>query len=200
MNSNDSSPVSWVRDFHRAFSHPVDDHDTACSRVLVRLEWVMDELFELLRAIDQDDQVEVADAIADACYFIYGTAVEFGQDLPLIPPDRGAARDAQAQRTYTRLAIELVSAAALEWTFEDPSVPSLMGRLSAAERALRELAVARDIPLDEVLREVHRSNMDKLWPDGLAHYRADGKVSKPEGWAAPDVQGVLMRHRAAVVA
>lgn len=195
-----AAPIQMVREFHAAFSHPIDDPATASRRVGLRLEWVMDELFELLRAVHQGDLVEIADAIADACYFIYGTAVEFGADLTLIPPDPVASTDPHARRTYVKLAMELISDAALEWAFEHLSVPSLMGRLAAAERALRELAMLLDIPLTAVLAEVHRSNTDKLWSDGLPHYRADGKVAKPEGWTAPDVRGVIELHRAAVVA
>ena len=63
-----------------------------------------------------------------------------------------------------------------------------------AELALRDMAKALDLPIDEVMAEVHRSNMAKLWDDGKPHYRADGKAEKPEGWAAPDIAGVLDRH------
>jgi len=51
-------------------------------------------------------------------------------------------------------------------------------------------AVSYGIPLDKVFAEVHRSNMAKL-VDGKPIYREDGKVLKPEGWTAPDVEGVL---------
>jgi predicted HAD superfamily Cof-like phosphohydrolase len=51
-------------------------------------------------------------------------------------------------------------------------------------------AVSYGIPLDDVFAEVHRSNMAKL-VNGKPIYREDGKVLKPEGWTAPDVEGVL---------
>lgn len=51
-------------------------------------------------------------------------------------------------------------------------------------------AVSYGIPLDKVFAEVHRSNMAKL-VDGKPIYREDGKVMKPDGWTAPDVEGVL---------
>ena len=70
------------------------------------------------------------------------------------------------------------------------------------------------LALDDVIAEVHRSNMTKLWygsdmgyaiehPDHPAHsfsgddvrgyvvYREDGKVLKPPTWEAPDIEGVL---------
>lgn len=40
-------------------------------------------------------------------------------------------------------------------------------------------------------REVMRSNMAKLNPDGTVTRREDGKVLKPEGWTPPDIAGVI---------
>lgn len=53
-------------------------------------------------------------------------------------------------------------------------------------------AVEMGIPLGDVLREVHKSNMTK--PGGPT--RADGKVLKGPHYRPPDVAGVLERHRA----
>ncbi len=44
---------------------------------------------------------------------------------------------------------------------------------------------------DAALREVHRSNMSKLGPDGKPIYREDGKVLKGPGYSPPDLVGVL---------
>jgi predicted HAD superfamily Cof-like phosphohydrolase len=52
-------------------------------------------------------------------------------------------------------------------------------------------ALAYGIPLDRVFVEVHRSNMTKVWPDGLVHKREDGKVLKPPGYSPPNIAGVL---------
>jgi predicted HAD superfamily Cof-like phosphohydrolase len=51
-------------------------------------------------------------------------------------------------------------------------------------------AASYGIDLDEVFKEVHRSNMAKL-VDGKVLRRADGKIQKPEGWTPPDIRGVL---------
>ncbi|WP_320780936.1 MazG nucleotide pyrophosphohydrolase domain-containing protein [Streptomyces sp. CRN 30] len=55
-------------------------------------------------------------------------------------------------------------------------------------------ALVHGIDLDEVIAEIHRSNMTKLGPDGRVSRRADGKVLKGEHYAAPDVAGVLRRQ------
>ncbi len=38
---------------------------------------------------------------------------------------------------------------------------------------------------ERLMEIVQDANMSKLWPDGKAHYKADGKVQKPEGWQDP---------------
>lgn len=50
------------------------------------------------------------------------------------------------------------------------------------------------IPFDLVWDEVQKSNMAKVWEDGTAHKREDGKILKPPGWKPPDIFGVLMEY------
>ncbi|GGX60709.1 hypothetical protein GCM10010515_30630 [Streptomyces fructofermentans] len=52
-------------------------------------------------------------------------------------------------------------------------------------------ALVHGIDLDEVIAEIHRSNMTKLGPDGRVHRRADGKVLKGDHYRAPDVSEIL---------
>ncbi len=52
-------------------------------------------------------------------------------------------------------------------------------------------ALEMGIPLQAVWDEIHASNMRKAGPDGKCRVRGDGKVLKPDGWTAPDVEGVL---------
>lgn len=52
-------------------------------------------------------------------------------------------------------------------------------------------ALAYGIPLKQVWKEVHRSNMAKMQPDGTVKRRADGKILKPEGWTPPDIKSII---------
>jgi predicted HAD superfamily Cof-like phosphohydrolase len=45
--------------------------------------------------------------------------------------------------------------------------------------------------MDEVFREIQRSNMSKLGPDGRPIYREDGKVMKGPGYFRPDIDSIL---------
>lgn len=72
-----------VREFHRAFGHPVGETPRAMSaeRAQKRYKWMKEEIDEFLEA--GDDMVEQADAMIDLMYFALGTLVEMG-----IRPDR----------------------------------------------------------------------------------------------------------------
>lgn len=43
------------------------------------------------------------------------------------------------------------------------------------------------LPLEEVFRRVHESNMSKVWADGTVHYNGYGKVIKPPTYNPPDM-------------
>lgn len=49
------------------------------------------------------------------------------------------------------------------------------------------------IDLASVYDEVHKSNMDKLWENGMIHKDEGGKVIKPPNWQPPDIKTVLRK-------
>jgi len=69
-----------VKVFHETFNHPVETKPTLIdeARLATRIQWIIDELEELKQALANKDIVEVADALADARYFLDGTVVECG--------------------------------------------------------------------------------------------------------------------------
>ena len=57
--------------------------------------------------------------------------------------------------------------------------------------------LSRGFPMVEAWDEVLRSNMAKINPrTGTVLRRADGKILKPPGWTAPDLERVLSEHSA----
>lgn len=52
-------------------------------------------------------------------------------------------------------------------------------------------AVSFGFDIHELFDEVHRSNMSKIWSDGLVHYREDGKVIKPTTYSPADIKKIL---------
>jgi len=73
-------PLNQVAAFHRLFQHPVLDEPQipSESRSKLRVELLTEELKELQEAIDNNDLVEVADALCDIQYVLSGAVLEFG--------------------------------------------------------------------------------------------------------------------------
>lgn len=55
-------------------------------------------------------------------------------------------------------------------------------------------ALTYGIDLNQVLHEVHRSNMSKLGRDGKPILRSDGKVIKSEQYFRPDITSILQQQ------
>src|SRR5271167_2597233 len=77
-------------------------------------------------------------------------------------------------------------------------IASMSGDVLGVADALADLlyvvygaALEWGIPLDAVFREVHRSNMSKVWPDGTVHYREDGKVLNPPTYSPARIAWVM---------
>lgn len=53
------------------------------------------------------------------------------------------------------------------------------------------MALEIGVDLDQVLAEVHRSNLSKLLPDGSVLRRDDGKVLKGPDFTPPDIRSIV---------
>lgn len=77
------SALEDLKEFHRVFQAAASDRPTIVDEATYRLrrELIREEVQELLDAMRDDNLVEIADGLADACYVIIGTAVAYG--IPL---------------------------------------------------------------------------------------------------------------------
>ena len=72
-----------VLEFHKTFDILINDVPTITDDTtnVLRLRLIKEELGELEKAIEDKDLCEIADAIGDILYVVYGTAVSFGIDM-----------------------------------------------------------------------------------------------------------------------
>lgn len=72
--------LNQVAEFHRTFKHPILSEPTipSESRCKLRIALIAEELKELQEAIENNDLIEVADALCDIQYVLSGAVLEFG--------------------------------------------------------------------------------------------------------------------------
>ena len=72
--------LNQVADFHKTFHHPIEKNPKIPShkRCELRVELITEELKELKEAIENNDLIEVADALCDLQYVLIGAVLEFG--------------------------------------------------------------------------------------------------------------------------
>jgi len=185
---------SNVRDFHIAFDLFVSDVPGLPDATIrsLRRSLLAEEVQELLDAENDNDIVEIADALADIIYIAAGTAVSYGFELldkpygavserPALPhAEIRADHQAHIQNLYTAY----VSAEeANDLNLIRETLQYLMDSASAC-------AATYNIPLQAVFSEVHASNLAKL-VDGKVLRRPDGKVQKPISWVPPNIKAIL---------
>ena len=76
-----SAPVRALRESHAAWNLPIQHApslDVSDDVKEIRCALIEEEASEFREALEADDIVEVADAIADLLYVVYGAAVTFG--------------------------------------------------------------------------------------------------------------------------
>ena len=72
--------IKMVEEFHKTFNAPVLETPQIPSkeRCDLRISLISEELNELKQAIEDNDLVEIADALADIQYVLCGAILEFG--------------------------------------------------------------------------------------------------------------------------
>lgn len=83
MSNDFETNFEKVENFMKAFGQEVKDHPELAdfNTAELRLELITEEVQELATAIDNDDIVEIADALTDILYVVYGAGHAYGIDL-----------------------------------------------------------------------------------------------------------------------
>ena len=72
--------LNQVGQFHKTFKHPIETEPIIPAKVRceLRVSLIQEELKELQEAIENNDLIEVADALCDIQYVLSGAILEFG--------------------------------------------------------------------------------------------------------------------------
>jgi predicted HAD superfamily Cof-like phosphohydrolase len=183
-----------VLEFHRIFGHPINQTRGFFHKDL-RYKLIAEELQELDDAIADSNLVEIADALGDIVYVVYGAAITFGLDLDNPPYPVDDEFLGQAHSSYNLLLSDFGSSLAIELKKgldkEDLyDVEVILGTiLSSAIGAADVLG----LPLDEIVTAIHRSNLTKLGADGRPIYNDYNKVVKGPNYLPPteDIKRLL---------
>ncbi|MDN3583929.1 nucleoside triphosphate pyrophosphohydrolase family protein [Mucilaginibacter flavus] len=76
----DLNSLNQVAEFHTTFKHPIiaTPQIPSKERSQLRIELIAEELKELQQAVDDNNMVEIADALCDLQYVLSGAVLEFG--------------------------------------------------------------------------------------------------------------------------
>lgn len=193
-----------VREFHLGFGSaapteptPMDDQTRHA-----RARLSGSEISEVSRALAGDDLIEVLDALADVEYVTCGTIVATGYDLVHRPPHEPSDAMGPPHIPHADVTLHLTSKlyvgqAVLCEALASGDVSRVAMVAGAMLISLGKVWHAFRVPerlRDEILREVHLSNMTKLDPNGGPCVDADGRVVKGPAYAGPDILGVLREY------
>lgn len=110
-------------------------------------------------------------------------------DKPKLP------NDIEATLMHNLILEELME---LNEAIDDGDVVGIADALADIVYVTAQQAVTHGYPIDELVREVQRSNMSKLGEDGRPIIRSDGKVLKGPNYSPPNLRDILKAKGASV--
>lgn len=190
------SYLSQVAEFHRAFKVsqpepiiPTFDHATN----ILRVELIREELRELQLGIDNNDRLEILDALCDTQYVLSGSVLAWGirslfENIKIVTEPRPIPDMERHLVTMFGLLPQLEVAADMK--FGGQVLMHLQLLQSKLSRLVFHFGFER---FSEAFSEVHRSNMSKLWSD--VDLETTDKRFQEERWSAEATTGGFIMKR-----
>lgn len=194
--------VELVHEFHTTYRQIVRDLPLwDVPERFLRINLIDEEVNELMKkGYLHKNFVEVIDALADIVYVAAGAAHTHGLKLDLdierplfdfVQHDTDFSEGLSVSLEFMELNVRYTFA--LDTDTQKELLEDII-RLSY------KTADRYGVDLDEVLDEVHRSNLSKLDENGNPIYSPEGKVLKGKNFFVPDIEAVLERQRERVSA
>lgn len=195
--------VNKVIEFHTAFNHPVAKRPTLITkdRYELRFDMFREENEEFIDGSEENDIVEVVDAIGDMLYIICGTIVEHG--LTEIEFANYLFNDSTATKTKPHTIPLDDSLAFFEKlrianenyikSCERGSIHDAITFINVIISQLSEIVQVHSLggKIEAIFNEIHKSNMSKLGSDGKPIYREDGKILKGPKYFKPNLKDII---------
>ena len=164
-----------VKQFMNLFSQTVNTDPTMPSlkTLELRIELIREEITELSEALYNDDLVEIADALTDILYVVYGAYATFGTEpeMNIIQPQPAFSgypvRVPTATESFQILSVLKNSLSDLEKQFSafqipnDAIVDSASYYLDNILNAVYKFSNKINLDINSCFEEVHNSNMSK---------------------------------------
>ena len=115
---------------------------------------------------------------------------QFNETYGINVPDKPTFPDGPAMSLCHELILEELME--LNEAFDHGNMIEIADALTDIIYVTAQRAITMGLPVDALLREVHRSNMSKLDEQGNPIFRADGKVLKGNNFSEPDIAGILL--------
>lgn len=170
-----------IRPFSSPELPPRDEHDEYTKLCMMRFGLIEEEFSEYKDAVREIDVVEIADALADMIYVIYGAALTIGVDLESFIEDRDTNKDASLYEAFEDLVLSV------QESYLDGVIKALADMVESIEGIAERLT----FDLKACIDEVHRSNMTKLDADGKPIFREDGKIMKSDLYEPPNLEEIV---------
>ena len=144
---------------------------------------IYEEYTELKKSIEENDIVEIADAVGDMLYLIYGTASQYGfqKIWQTSNPDPINTIEQEINEL-----MRCIRGSALYGVLESLRTLEFLAKKEATIAGIHH-------EIDNILTEIHSSKLSKL-TDGKLKLRDDGKILKPDTFVAPDLTFLLQDH------
>lgn len=179
-----------VKEFHEKFGLAVDQ---PFSKELfdLRVKLVKEEVKEFLEALEnfgsnpyKGCEEHLLKEICDVIYVVLGTLVSFGDKRTVV------------KGVVTHYTVDYKDSLTKLLEQEGPmeSFADLEQFMTTSLEVVLATAHGLWFELDGAFKEVHKSNMTKLWEDGKPRYRGDGKVIKPEWYEPPNLSDYVCSY------
>jgi len=165
----------------------------------LRKKLLNEEFNEYLHAMATYNRVEIADALGDMTYILFGTLISYGIEIneyfntidSFLLESEGLSLD----EIFINTKKSIITAFDIYIDSEDQNdLDKIRNSLSDLLFNIEVASRVYNIPLEDVFNEIHRSNMSKLDDNGKPIYREDGKVLKGKNYSPPDISKIINKH------